>query len=364
MSGEEQTVNNGRHDNNIYRNLNRRQHAIRKRRQRRLSIILILVIVLCVIWVVALFALSRLWKKDPGPSDTTAPVVTDTDSGDDSEQTTTPAVTEPVGPKYISIKMNKSEVKKGDLILINADFPFAFPTNHEATLKTIYGNKNNLYKVSRSDSKLRTDLVAKLNDFFTEFNQVSGKKDVQVTSAYRSFADQEKLYNTSVASVGAVETAKFVALPGNSEHHLGTAVDLNILSSDDGKTYELAEFPEYAWVTDNIHKYGFILRYPEDKIGMTGIGYEPWHFRYVGVPHSYVIKDKSFCLEEYTAYIRTFPYTGEHLKVEANGKKYEIYYVACAEGENAATDVPVPDGLEYTVSGNNVDGFVVTVTLK
>ncbi len=338
-------MNNGRHNNGIYRNLNRRQQTVRKRRKNRLTIVLILVVALCLIWVTAFFLLSRLWGEEKPPSDTT-----DENSGmtttEDSDSDSDPAQTGPAD------------------ILVNSDFPYTFPANPESGFKPIYGNKTNRYKVSNSTLSLRADIIDRLNTLFDDFYDYSGKTDIQIYYGFRSYSVQEALFNSEVAKKGEVEAPNHVALPGNSEHHIGTAFDLNILSNEDGKTYTFEDKPEYSWVLENMHKYGFIHRYPENKIGDTGVSYEPWHFRYIGVPHSHLMLDKGYCLEEYIAYLRNFTFAGDHVKVEAGESRYEIYYVPCAEGENVSTDVPVPENLPYTVSGNNVDGFIVTITLK
>ena len=117
----------------------------------------------------------------------------------------------------------------------------------------------------------------------------------------------------------------------------------------------------YAWITENCAKYGFILRYPEGLVSKTGIQYEPWHYRYVGSPHASIIMNNDLCLEDYIELVKSYPYDGEHMRViDYDGKIYEIYYY----GEDTANDstmVPVPNGMDYTVFGNNLDGFIITV---
>ena len=96
-----------------------------------------------------------------------------------------------------------------------------------------------------------------------------------------------------------------------------------------------------------------MVRYAKEKEPLTGIGDEPWHFRYVGVPHAAVMAEEGLCLEEYTDYLKGFPFDGRHLAVDCGGERYEIWY---CEGTSAY----LPDSGEYAVSGNNVDGVVVT----
>jgi len=117
-----------------------------------------------------------------------------------------------------------------------------------------------------------------------------------INNTYRSKATQQYLWDKSVAKFMAegktleeanAETAKSTAIPGNSEHQTGLAVDI------DGNQ------ATYAWLAENCWEYGFILRYPDNKMDITGIIYEPWHFRYVGKELSMELKELGVTLEEY-----------------------------------------------------------------
>ena len=82
-------------------------------------------------------------------------------------------------------------------------------------------------------------------------------------------------------------------MPGTSEHQLGLAVDIN------ADSFRCSDEEVYEWLDENAHKYGFILRYPPAKQEITGISYEPWHYRYVGVEVAEEIYGRGICLEEY-----------------------------------------------------------------
>ena len=86
---------------------------------------------------------------------------------------------------------------------------------------------------------------------------------------------------------------KYVAIPGTSEHQLGLSVDIN---ADQTKC---SSEKVYSWLDHNAYKYGFIKRYPENKIEITGENNEPWHYRYVGVDAALEMQKKGLCLEEY-----------------------------------------------------------------
>ena len=145
---------------------------------------------------------------------------------------------------------------------------------------------------------------------------------------------------------------RYVAQPGGSEHHTGYALDLNIYHSD-GTSEEYDGTGEYAWINDNCQNYGLVVRYATDKADITGIGNEPWHFRYVGIPHATQMVKEGLCLEEYIDYLKDFTAQGEHLMIECVSGTYEVWY---AQG----SAIYLPDSGEYTVSGNNVDGYIIT----
>ena len=123
-----------------------------------------------------------------------------------------------------------------------------------------------------------------------------------VREGYRTEAEQQAMFDEKVQAyrsegysrARAERTAKeWVALPGTSEHQLGIAVDIN---ADKEKC---SNEEVYAWLAENAHKYGFILRYPQGKVSITGISYEPWLYRYVGAEAAKEIYEQGICLEEY-----------------------------------------------------------------
>lgn len=123
-----------------------------------------------------------------------------------------------------------------------------------------------------------------------------------VREGYRTAEEQQEMYNEKVQAymnegysrARAERIAKeWVALPGTSEHQLGIAVDIN---ADKAQS---ANDEVYEWLAENAYKYGFILRYPQRKEEITGTGYEPWHYRYVGREAAEEIFNNRICLEEY-----------------------------------------------------------------
>ena len=151
------------------------------------------------------------------------------------------------------------------------------------------------------DERIYDDLNAMLTDC-----RKAGLQPV-VCSAYRSHATQIRLHNNKIARLrnagysyesAVKEAARWVAVPGTSEHETGMALDIvsygyQLLNEQQENTAEQKWLMEHCW------EYGFILRFPKDKTEVTGIGYEPWHYRYVGRENAAKIRESGLCLEEY-----------------------------------------------------------------
>lgn len=122
-------------------------------------------------------------------------------------------------------------------------------------------------------------LLPELNTAFAQMkaDALAAGLNINIVSGYRSYSTQNRIYNNYVNRDGVQMADTYSARPGHSEHQTGLAVDVNSL------LVSFKDTPEGIWLTNNCYKYGFILRYPEGKDGITGYMYEPWHFRYVGV---------------------------------------------------------------------------------
>jgi len=106
--------------------------------------------------------------------------------------------------------------------------------------------------------------------------------NLEVVSAYRSYTYQHTVYNRYVTSSGQAAADQESARPGYSEHQTGLAVDIGAASGSCALSQCFGATPEGEWLAANAYKYGFLLRYPADKVAVTGYEYEPWHFRYIG----------------------------------------------------------------------------------
>ena len=155
---------------------------------------------------------------------------------------------------------------------------------------------NNLVEISNVKKILRDNETMLLNksayDAYLKlyYNLIDNGYDIYIFSAYRSYDKQINIYNSSL-------NKSYVAYPGHSEHQTGLAIDISTL--DTGLTIHFENTKEFAYLKDNAHLFGFILRYPKDKEKITGYSYEPWHFRYVGIEHAKIIYENNLTLEEY-----------------------------------------------------------------
>ncbi|UPW84935.1 VanY-A/VanY-F/VanY-M family D-Ala-D-Ala carboxypeptidase [Lysinibacillus sp. Ag94] len=238
-----------------------------------------------------------------------------------------------------NVEIPVEQIYQGNLLLVNSKHPV-----HNESIKSdvihLYARKELVkgYRVFNSETYLSEDIASKFSNMVLDAKK-DGVSNFLISSGFRGFDEQTKLYK---------EMGSNRALPaGYSEHNLGLSLDVG---STQGKM-EVA--PEGEWIAENAWKYGFTLRYPEDKTDITGIMNEPWHIRYVGLPHSAIMKEKNFVLEEYLDYIKE----EKHISATVNGQKNEIFYYPVTEN----ITINVPANLRYEVSGNNTDGVIVTV---
>ena len=260
---------------------------------------------------------------------------------------------------YKFVDKTNEDLGIGNLILVTNDIFYKFPSDNN--LVSVMEKKGEGYKVRDNNTLLNEEVMKPLNNLLYDFYKEKNVNDVMVLSAYRTLDDQTRIYNERVESLGKEEAGKWVATPKGSEHHTGYSFDFTRYT-DAGVFLDFENKGVYKWIDQNAYRYGFIVRYPEEKSSLTGISFEPWHYRYVGKPHASVMVKEDMVLEEYIEYIKKFQFGKKHLKItDFDGINYEIYFVKASEGN---TQVPVPKNDSYQISGNNIDGFIVTVKKK
>lgn len=262
-----------------------------------------------------------------------------------------PASTAAQEPQEDRTEMPESALDEGTLVLVNEQY--AYDPSLPRTV-SVYENKTGSYLVKDIYLSVTPETMDALNAWMDAFAAETGITDVNIVAGWRSFADQKALYDNAVANKGQAYADAYLALPGHSEHHTGLAVDLDTYDLETGLSWGFDGAGDYAWAVEHAWEYGFVQRYPPSKRAITGIDYESWHFRYVGLPHSNIMSTNNLCLEEYIEYLRKFPFSGNHLFVSCLGVNYELYF--CPKDQ-----VVVPTAGSFTISGNNVDGFIVVL---
>lgn len=241
------------------------------------------------------------------------------------------------------------DVYKGDLVLVNNQHIYSFPSSEEDNnIVTLHDHKSDSYKVSDYETSLNTKVINALNKLMDDFYIQKSLSDIMVIGAYRTKADQDDRYSTGTSDVKG----------GYTDYHTGLSFDLGIFPEDENSYYYVPD-GEYAWISENCAKYGFILRYPSDKQDKTGMDSKSYQFRYVGIPHAIYMNENNMCLEEYIEFIKSYTYDSDHLKVAGPDKNYEVYYFPADLSAN--TEVAVPKDKTYEISGNNIDGFIITI---
>ncbi len=281
----------------------------RKKKKNKDNII-IAVLVLLIVVVASMSAVTVIKSKSENKSTTSANAQTTSSSaasGNNTTENTTESTTEkPSVNNNVpteSTTEKKTEPKRSEsgriivdvdsvpwnLIVVNMEREI--PEGYDPETKEIF------------DSGYELD--ARVTPHYEEMYRAGKKDGVTLTpfSGHRSYERQRINYNnlteTYMARYGldrkaaAKKAATVILPPGTSEHNIGLAMDIC-------NTYDsFADSAEYAWLMKNAYKYGFILRYPKEKEDVTGIVFEPWHWRYVGVEYAKKIKDSGLCLEEY-----------------------------------------------------------------
>ena len=215
--------------------------------------------------------------------------------------------------------LSNQKIKDGNLILVNVKYNYQELQN---TLPALVSIAQNVF--------MKQEAAVPLSALM---HKISGWNRILPVSGWRSVKEQQGIRNRSEAENGFDFTQKFVALPEHSEHQTGLAIDLAIKQAS--INFICPDFP-YTGI-DKIFRtltadYGFTQRYPEKKESITGIGHEPWHFRYVGSPHASIIQKEKW--------------------------NVSVSFLRASPGDT--TDIEINPSRPYSISGNNIDGFIVT----
>lgn len=370
-----------RREENIRRENRERQQKRRKVRINPGAVVFVLLMAVVVTTSVRQIRLNEATKDNSDRTDLVYNEHNYSETGNESEYIPETQPEEEEVPLFTTVSTSNSELYNGDLILVNYEHAYVAPESIDLT-NAYEGRTGNAdigrLKVSQTTTSMESEAFSALESLVVNLKKATGTSDLMIVSGYRTYQDQVDIYDGYVKSNGEEYAKAYVANPGYSEHQTGLACDLTFYTSD-GYSVPIPDYEYGSWIPENCMYDGFVRRYPEDKVDITGISYEAWHFRYVGVPHAYAMTTLNYCLEEYLNYLKE--YTADtkmlHIKDDMSLENIEVvslsdntvsggwlvYYVPVSSED--ATDIPVLNGYsDIEISGNNYDGYIVTVTLN
>ena len=239
-------------------------------------------------------------------------------------------------PGCTSKAVTQDDIFKGRLVPYRGDMQVIPDVSESSVNLSQY--KNNYYTTLGEDMPLTKDAADGFNALMEAYNKATDLVDFAV-------------YGTEVTNNGVGSPCPIPF----SESKAGNSIDLAVMGYGSIISYDGLDAEK--WVIDNCHNYGYVVRYPQNKAEITGEQYCPWHIRYVGIPHSMVMKSNNWCLEEYIGYLRSFTRDNPFL-CSVNDRNYEIYSVP-SMGE--VTYLSVPLAGNYEISGDGSTGYIITI---
>jgi D-alanyl-D-alanine carboxypeptidase len=260
---------------------------------------------------------------------------------------------------FTTASVTDAQLSRGSLLLVNSNHKYDIPA--DLNLVNCYdyrqqnkGEASESYNLIDRSPRLEANAMEHAHNMLMDLGNATGNHSIMISSAFRTYEDQ---------------AGKEIA-QGHSDHHTGLLLSLTVYGGANPYLSHESNEALSNWLNDNAHKYGFVVRYPENKVESTGVSDYTNAFRYVGVAHSTYMKEHDLSLEEYVAYLKENTSPDKCLKLTAaDGNNYAIYYVSCASG----SEIKVPEQTAnpngstsnpYTVSGTNEGGVIITVTLN
>lgn len=273
------------------------------REQRRKAIIKRRIFIVCCLAVLALFtaligfAVKAIFGKK-SDSKINSDISESSETMSSSEQTSSEST-----PSYPAVGPNGLDANFSILLLVNDKNPLPEDYDYEGNLTTIPTNYIN-GMLNQIDKDVWNYMKAMIDA--QRETQTDSKNWLYVRSPYRSYETQKMLFTNQInrnlnagfsSEEAETKAATVVTRPGRSEHNTGFSADFNIAEDSFEST------PMFTWMQEHAAEYGFVLRFPKDKQDKTGIVYESWHYRFVGINTAKEMNRLNMCLEEYVEYL-------------------------------------------------------------
>lgn len=292
-------------------------------------------------------------SNEPTPTPTPSPEPTPTPTPTPSE--------DPVDPDFdlkptgsFTATKKPEDLSKGSLILVNEKTPYASLLAKD--LKIIKTQGTGVLSVSEFMHQVTADTLSAFESMVVALQKETlTAKSLLVRSAFR-----DEQYFKDLIEKNKDNPEFKTETPGFSEHHTGLSMDVKFWDGTGSYTIGLDSVAsESLWLQRNAHRFGIIERYTKDKADLTGKDAEADHYRYVGIAHAAYMYQNNLCLEEYLEEIKKYTPDERLVVTDGNGYSWSVYYVAA--NPNGDTEVILPQGVVYELSGNNKDGFIIAV---
>ncbi len=323
--------------------VNKKKKAQKSPRERKRIVIAIFVIIILILSALAVILIGNILNKYK-------------DIHNQPEQ----------NPNVTYVEKSADDIKVGDLLYIDSEFTYNFPSNLSGMINIYQYQKNstnanatqingcNTYALTYDRIHLNSTTLDALNKMLMDYCQT-----LDLTNANANSASNIEIAWGGYSNSTLDEYADDINLgKGFYDHALGTTFTIKQNSPSTVITESLLK-SSYTWIYENAHKYGFIIRYPGDCKNHTGEdSSKRVHFRYVGIEHATYIYENSICLDEYLELLREAHGFNNPLTFTAGDKQYQVYYVKYSGNP---TQIPVLKDSNYSISGDNMNGFIVTV---
>ena len=269
-------------------------------------------------------------------------------------------------PNVTYVEKSADDIKVGDLLYIDSEFTYKFPSNLSSMI--------NLYQYQRSSANANATQINGCNTYALTYDRIHLNSPTldALNAMMMAYCQTLDLTNANANSASNIEIAwggysnstlgeyadDINLGKGFYDHALGTTFTIKQNTPSTVITESLLK-SSYTWIYDNAHKYGFIIRYPGNCKNHTGEdSSKRVHFRYVGIEHATYIYENNICLDEYLELLRESHGFNNPLTFTAGDKEYQVYYVKYSGNP---TQIPVLKDSNYSISGDNMNGFIVTV---
>ncbi len=273
----------------------RRKAIIRRRIFLSACFVVLALVVALLVFIISSIFTARDGENNSSENSSTSSDIISSETLSSEENTQSEDETVSSGPEYVTRGEYTLDASYTNLLLVNGQNPL--PDGYDTEVRQYLVEIDQQYRNNDNVTQIHKDIYPYITAMVA--NAQKDGVDLRVWSPFRSYAIQKDLFQKQVARVGGDEdkAATVVARPGTSEHNTGLCADFNMASD------AFEDTAMYEWMVENAEDYGFIMRYSAEKQSITGVIYESWHWRFVGIKHAKKINELGMCLEEYVEWL-------------------------------------------------------------